>query len=100
MFLLNKLDRPLLMGAALAATGWHYRKKKGDQERGPCPFHGSSPRSVSMNVNRRIGKFFCHKCKKNGDAIDWFRAFNNMDFVPAIRELHRLAGISIPEGED
>lgn len=100
MIRLDKLDRPLLMEVALRATGWNWRTKKGDQIKGGCPFHGSGPKSASMSINTRIGKFFCHKCKFTGDAIDWYRRSRNMDFLPALRELHRMAGIPIPESED
>lgn len=100
MFDFNKFDKAKLLSSALALTGYQWRTKTVDQARGPCPFHGSSPRSRSLAINLRTGSWYCHKCKRRGDALDWAIEKLQYTLFQAIRVLHHHAGIPIPEKED
>jgi DNA primase len=49
-------------------------KRKGDRFVGLCPFHNEKTPSFHVwRGRRREGRFHCHGCGADGDAIDWLR---------------------------
>jgi len=69
-------------------------KKAGSSYKGLCPFH--SEKTPSFNVNRERGLYKCFGCGKSGDIFSFLEETQGMTFVEALRELAKLAGVSLP----
>lgn len=52
---------------------------------GLCPFHEESTPSFTIFVDEN--KFHCFGCQKHGDAIDFYMATRNCEFVDAVKGL-------------
>lgn len=69
----------------LAATANH--------RAGPCPVHGStSPNSRSFSVNLDAGRYFCHKCRSHGNALELWAAVHKLRVYDAALDLCRALG--------
>lgn len=68
-------------------------KRVGRRWSGLCPFHNE--KTPSFSVNSEDGLYHCFGCKKGGDAIDFVRDIENLDFPGAIEHLARHAGITL-----
>jgi DNA primase len=54
---------------------WQYFKARGNEHRGPCPFHVDSDtrsKPMSVNVAKNTYYCFCPRCKKGGNVIDFY----------------------------
>lgn len=60
-------------------------RKRGKQYVGLCPWHDDTKPSLSVSAEK--GLWYCHGCQVGGDAIDWVRRRDNVDFKGAIRRL-------------
>jgi DNA primase len=70
----------------VALVGVHVKlKRRGNQFWGCCPFH--KEKSPSFKVEN--GRFHCFGCGKDGDAIQWVREAEHLDFEEAVRRLSR-----------
>ncbi len=68
-------------------------KKAGRQWSGLCPFHGEKTPSFSVNAEK--GVFYCFGCQIKGDAIDFVREMEHLDFAGAVEYLAAKANISL-----
>jgi len=59
-----------------------------------CPFH--EEKTPSFTVSRQKQFYHCFGCGAHGTAISFLMAYENLDFIPAIRELADMAGMTIP----
>jgi len=78
------------------AVAWDMRKSnrgKGDWW-APCPFH--QEKTASFHVDDRQGYYYCFGCHAKGDAITFLRQSANLDFLQAVEELAREAGMEMP----
>jgi hypothetical protein len=64
----------------------------GQQQRGPCPMHGSaSSRSRSFSANLADNTFYCFKCAKGGNHLDlWAAATKQTIYAAALDLCNRL----------
>ncbi|MDQ3146601.1 MAG: DNA primase, partial [Actinomycetota bacterium] len=60
---------------------------------GLCPFH--TEKTPSFSVNAEAGFWFCFGCQASGDAIDFVRETQHLDFVGAVETLAGRAGIQL-----
>lgn len=60
---------------------------------GLCPFHAE--KTASFYVSPAFGRYHCFGCSASGDAIDFLRAVDHLDFVEAVERLAERAGISL-----
>lgn len=63
--------------------------------RGPCPvcdLHHPNSRDLWLSPFR----WYCHKCRKGGDAIDLYALLHNCNVHQAARALCELHGIPVP----
>lgn len=67
-------------------------QRSGSDLRGLCPFHDD--RNPSLVVYQRDGvwRFKCYGCDVAGDAIDWVRRHEGLNFPQAIKRLERRDG--------
>lgn len=68
-------------------------RRVGQRYVGLCPFH--QEKTPSFNVNPTLGFFKCFGCQKGGDAITFVREIDGLDFVDAVEDLARRAGITL-----
>ena len=68
-------------------------KKVGRQWSGLCPFHNE--KTPSFSVNQEKGVYYCFGCHAQGDAIDFVRQIEGLDFVGAVEVLASRSGISL-----
>jgi len=68
-------------------------KKQGSQWMGLCPFHGE--KSPSFSVNAEKGVYYCFGCQAKGDAIDFVRETEGLDFAGSVEFLAAKAGVTL-----
>ena len=68
-------------------------KRVGRRWSGLCPFHNE--KTPSFSVNSEDGLYHCFGCKKGGDAIDFVRELEHLDFPGAIEHLARRSGTTL-----
>jgi CHC2 zinc finger len=82
----------------LRVIGWRENFRAGSQLRGPCPFHGSSPksRSFSVSITRKCYRCFKRDCGVMGGHLDLYIAHANItNAYVACLELSKLTGIPL-----
>ena len=78
---------------------WDARKSnqgKGDMW-APCPFH--QEKTASFHVDDRKGFYYCFGCHAKGDAINFVRETESLDFMDTIRLLAQEAGMEVPRAD-
>ncbi len=68
-------------------------KRVGQRFVGLCPFH--QEKTPSFSVNSELHLYHCFGCSKSGDAITWMRETEGLDFVDAVEELAKRAGVTL-----
>jgi DNA primase len=63
--------------------------------RGLCPFHDDQVASFSVNDAENF--WYCFACERGGSIIDFWMAWQEIDFKIALRE---LAGMLLDDGGD
>jgi len=93
----SKLRAEIVMEEVLSRLNFEAVTQHGDQLRGPCPVHGSSnPQSRSFSVNIRSGRYFCHKCKSQGNQLELWAAVRKMPIYEAAVDLCQSIGREVP----
>ena len=69
--------------------------KKGENYWGCCPFHNE--KTPSFSVNEQKGFYHCFGCGKHGDIFSFVMETQHMNFIQAMEELAKMAGVKIPE---
>ena len=65
-------------------------QKKGKNWLCRCPFHDDQTASLSVNNERRLWQ--CFSCKAAGDAFDFLRLKEKLDFPAALAVMNEMAG--------
>ena len=74
-------------------------KKAGRNYQACCPFHSEKTPSFSVSPDKQF--YHCFGCGAHGTAIGFMMEYERMEFVEAIEELARMAGVEVPrEGGD
>jgi len=68
-------------------------KKQGTRLVGLCPFHAE--KSPSFSVSPDKGVWYCFGCSAGGDAINFVREVEKVDFAEAVEILAAKTGISL-----
>jgi DNA primase len=69
-------------------------KKRGKDFLGLCPFH--TEKTPSFHVNQPRQFYYCFGCKAAGDAINFVKQRDRVEFMDALKTLATDAGIPIP----
>ncbi|RMG56761.1 MAG: DNA primase [Gammaproteobacteria bacterium] len=69
-------------------------KKKGREYAACCPFH--SEKTPSFYVSPAKQFYHCFGCGAHGTAIGFLMEYDNLEFVEAVEELARMAGVEVP----
>ena len=70
-------------------------KRSGNSYKGLCPFHNE--KTPSFHVMPDDQYFYCFGCHKGGDVFSFMTDYNNLEFMEALEELARSAGMDMPE---
>ena len=70
-------------------------KRRGKNLVGLCPFHNE--KTPSFTVYPESQSFFCFGCGVGGEAINFIRRAENLDYVEAVRFLCDKAGLAMPQ---
>jgi len=70
-------------------------KKAGREFKACCPFHDEKTPSFTVSQVKQF--YHCFGCGANGTAISFLMDYEHMEFVEAIEELARRAGLEIPK---
>ena len=60
-----------------------------------CPFHAEKTPSFSVSPQKQF--YHCFGCGAHGTAISFLMEYERLDFVDAVEELARLAGLDVPK---
>jgi DNA primase len=85
------------LATVLELLHWQARERRGEQVRGPCPVHGSSTpgsRSFSAHLGRNVWR--CFRCEAGGNALDLWVRVTQQELYPAVLELYRQLGRTVP----
>jgi DNA primase len=94
---LRQARAEIRLAMVLDLLGWHARERRGEQVRGSCPVHGSSSpnsRSFSAHLGRSIWR--CFRCGASGNALDLWASATRQELHPAVLELYRRLGRTVP----
>jgi DNA primase len=72
-------------------------KRAGERWKGLCPFHQEKTPSFTVNPKQNI--FYCFGCHAGGDAFEFLRRHDRLDFPEAVRLLADRAGVPLPGRE-
>ena len=85
------------MSRVLEQLGFEPTSRSGDQLHGPCPVHGStSSRSRTFSVNVRTGRYYCHKCRSQGNQLELWATARKLPIYEAALDLCRALGREVP----
>ena len=72
-------------------------KRAGERWKGLCPFH--QEKTPSFTVHPKLNLFHCFGCHAGGDAFEFLRRHDRLDFPEAVRLLAERAGVPLPGRE-
>jgi DNA primase len=72
-------------------------KRAGERWKGLCPFH--QEKTPSFTVHPKLHLFHCFGCHAGGDAFEFLRRHDRLEFPEAVRLLADRAGVPLPERE-
>jgi DNA primase len=91
------LRNQIPMEYVLALIGYHASSRRGQQLRGPCPFHAperSHARHFSIDLHK--GRFHCFRCGAQGNQLDLWAQYRQLPLYSAAVDLCHHAGVVIP----
>ncbi len=69
-------------------------KKSGREYQACCPFHNEKTPSFTVSPTKQF--YHCFGCGEHGTAIGFLMQYDHLDFIEAVEELARVAGVVIP----
>ena len=69
-------------------------KRKGREYTAPCPFHDERTPSFYVSPTKQF--YHCFGCGAHGTAISFLMNYDRLEFLDAIEELAKRAGIEVP----
>lgn len=63
-----------------------------------CPFHAEKTPSFSVSPQKQF--YHCFGCGAHGNAIGFLIAYERLDFLDAVEELARQAGLDLPKSNN
>jgi DNA primase len=69
-------------------------KKAGREYKACCPFHTEKTPSFTVSQTKQF--YHCFGCGEHGTVISFLMDYEHMEFVEAIEELARRAGLEVP----
>jgi putative transposase len=93
----NAVRAAISLAAVLQLLGFKAASRRGAQQRGPCPLHGStSATSRCFSANIQANNFHCFKCGLAGNALDLWAQANQLTIYDATLDLCGRLDIPLP----
>jgi len=93
----TKLRTEITMSEVLDQLGFKPTSRNGNQLKGPCPVHESSTKnSRTFSVNLETGRYFCHKCKSQGNQLELWAAVTKQTIYEASLDLCTAVNREVP----
>lgn len=73
-------------------------KRAGRNYTACCPFHKEKTPSFSVSPDKQF--YYCFGCGAAGDAISFVMDYQRSDFITAVKQLARSAGMEVPNAEE
>lgn len=73
-------------------------RKAGRDFQARCPFHEEKSPSFTVSPNKQF--YHCFGCGAHGSAIGFLMAYEHLDFIEAVKELAKQAGVELPQTEE
>lgn len=73
-------------------------KRAGRNSVGLCPFHAE--KTPSFTVSDERGLFHCFGCGESGSVFTFLMKIERIEFLDAVTQLARRAGVALPEHDD
>lgn len=70
-------------------------KRKGREYTAPCPFHDERTPSFYVSPTKQF--YHCFGCGAHGTAISFLMNYDRLEFLDAVEELARRAGMELPK---
>ena len=70
-------------------------RKAGRDYQARCPFHEEKTPSFTVSQTKQF--YHCFGCGAHGSAISFLMEYDHMDFIEAIKDLSRQAGMELPQ---
>ena len=86
--LVSRIDIVELIGSRVPL------KRAGREYQARCPFHDE--RSPSFTVSPAKGFYHCFGCGAHGTALKFLMEYDRLEFLDAVEELARQAGVEVP----
>jgi len=90
--LLGRIDLVEVIGSRLSL------KKTGKNHSARCPFHDEKSPSFTVSPDKQF--YYCFGCGATGNAISFLMEYDHLDFVQAVEELARRAGVDVPREDN
>ena len=92
------LRNEISMQAVLGLLRWQPTSRRGVQRYGPCPINesSSSVRRRTFSVNLDTGRYYCHQCHSQGNAMELWAAVRRMTIYQAAIDLCQVLGRDVP----
>ncbi len=71
-------------------------KRAGNLYKACCPFHNEKTPSFCVYANQGDEHFYCYGCGAGGDVVSFVMKAENVDYVTAIENLAKRAGMTMP----
>jgi len=88
--------RQVSLTQVLELVGFTATTRRGPQLRGPCPVHGSAPRSRSFAAHLQKHCWHCFGCGAGGNALDLYLAVTKLPVYDGALELCARLGVDAP----
>ena len=72
-------------------------KKAGKNHSACCPFHKEKTPSFSVSPDKQF--YYCFGCGAGGNALGFIMDHDHLDFIQAVEELAKRAGMEVPREE-
>ena len=72
-------------------------KKAGREYQACCPFHNEKTPSFTVSPTKQF--YYCFGCGAHGTALGFLMDYEHLEFVDAIEDLARSAGLEVPREE-
>jgi DNA primase len=69
-------------------------KKSGKSYKACCPFHNEKTPSFTVSAEKQF--YHCFGCGASGSAIRFLMDYEHMEFVEAVEDLAKMAGVEVP----
>lgn len=93
----DRLRAEITIEQVLHLLGFKPTGRKGPQWYGHCPLpECKSQRSRSFSVNLALDRYYCHRCRSHGNALELWAAATEQPLHPAAIELCGRLGREVP----